>query len=161
MILEGNDQLRMIGDVAKVLTTSIRAIRYYEEEGLITPFRSEGGTRLYSRRHIDRLRAILKLAESGYSLGVIEALATSRQQHQTGDDSQHAVSDQLGGMLGNILAQVKQLQALAKQINAAQTTVKKCAGCKNKPTSEGCPQCPVRKHLAHIELLNLVWDQDG
>jgi len=161
VILEESEQLHKIGDVAETLATSIRAIRYYEEEGLVAPLRSEGGTRLYSQRHIDRLRAILRLTESGYSLGIIKALATTRQKYQTGDDSQQAIGNQLGGMLGSIHAQVKQLQALAKQIGAAQTTVKKCSGCKNEPTTKGCPQCPVREHLADIELLNLVWDQDG
>ncbi len=161
MILEESEQLHKIGDVAETLATSIRAIRYYEEEGLVAPLRSEGGTRLYSKRHIDRLRAILRLTESGYSLGIIKALATTRQKYQTGDDSQQAIGNQFEGMLEGIHAQVKQLQALAKQIGAAQTTVKSCAGCKNKPTTKGCPQCPVREHLADIELLNLVWDQDG
>lgn len=161
MILEESEQLHKIGDVAETLATSIRAIRYYEEEGLVAPLRSEGGTRLYSQRHIDRLRAILRLTESGYSLGIIKALATTRQKYQTGDESQQAIGSQLGGILGGIHAQVKQLQALAKQIGAAQITVKKCSGCKNEPTTKGCPQCPVREHLADIELLNLVWDQDG
>lgn len=161
MSQEVNEQLHKIGDVAGVLATSIRAIRYYEEEGLLTPLRSEGGTRLYSQRHIDRLRAILRLVESGYSLGVIKTLATTRVQHRTGDASQKAVTNQLGVMLEGIHAQVRQLQALAKQIGAAQATVEKCADCKNMPTSKGCPRCPVREHLADIELLNLVWDQDG
>jgi len=161
VILEESEQLHKIGDVAETLATSIRAIRYYEEEGLVAPLRSEGGTRLYSQRHIDRLRAILRLTESGYSLGIIKALATTRQKYQTGDESQQAIGSQLGGILGGIHAQVKQLQALAKQIGAAQITVKKCSGCKNEPTTKGCPQCPVREHLADIELLNLVWDQDG
>lgn len=156
---EESGQLHKIGDVAEALATSIRAIRYYEEEGLIAPLRSEGGTRLYTRRHIDRLRAILRLAESGYSLGVIKALATARERHRTGDASQKAVGSQLEEMLSGIDAQVQQLQALARQIGAARTTVKKCAGCKNKPTTKGCPACPVRRHLADIELLNLVWDQ--
>ncbi|MDP1613149.1 MAG: MerR family transcriptional regulator [Sulfuritalea sp.] len=161
MTLEDNEQLPKIGDVAETLAVSIRAIRYYEEEGLITPLRSEGGTRLYSQYHIDRLRAILRLVESGYSLGVIKALAMARAQHRTGDNSQKAVSDQLNEMLAGIDAQVRQLQTLAKQIGTAKSTIKKCAGCKNRPTTKGCPQCPVRQHLSEIELLNLVWDQEG
>lgn len=158
--MEENEQLHKIGDVAEALATSIRAIRYYEEQGMITPFRSEGGTRMYSQHHIDRLRAILRLTESGYSLGVIKTLATTQKQHRTGDGSQKAVSRQLDEMIESIHAQVGQLQALAKQLYAAKSTVIKCVGCNNKPTSKGCPQCPVREHLSDIELLNLVWDQD-
>ncbi len=159
VILEESEPLHKIGDVAETLAISIRAIRYYEEEQLITPLRSQGGTRLYSQHDIDRLRAILRLVESGYYLGVIKALAMTREQHRTGDDSQRAISNQLDEMLADIQAQVRKLQTLASQIDTAKSTVKKCAGCKNKPTTKGCPQCPVRQHLSDIELLNLVWDQ--
>ena len=161
MILDESEQLYKIGEVAEALDISVRSIRYYEEEGLITPFRSEGGTRIYSRHHIDRLRSILRLIESGYSLGVIKVLATIREKQRTGDDSQKAVSSQLDGMLEGINKQLAQLQALAKQIGATRTTIRKCAGCRNKPTSKGCPECPARKRRAEIELLNLVWDQEG
>ncbi|MCP3851392.1 MAG: MerR family transcriptional regulator [Gammaproteobacteria bacterium] len=36
-----------IGDVAEKLKTTVRTIRYYDEEGLLVPHRT-GGTRLYS-----------------------------------------------------------------------------------------------------------------
>jgi MerR family transcriptional regulator, Zn(II)-responsive regulator of zntA len=160
-MIKDQQQHFKIGDVADAVSTTIRAIRYYEEEGLIVPLRSEGGTRLYSQRHIDRLRAILRLAENGFPLAIIKTLAETRQQHPTGNDSQQAISHQLDEMLDGIHAQVKQLQGLSKLIGVTKKTVQQCAGCKNKPTSEGCPDCPVKKHLADIELLNLVWDQES
>jgi DNA-binding transcriptional MerR regulator len=160
-MIKEQQQLFKIGDVADAVSTTIRAIRYYEEEGLIIPLRSEGGTRLYSQRHIDRLRAILRLTENGYSLAIIKTLAETRQQHRTGNDSQQAISNQLDEMLEGIHAQIKQLQGLSKLIGATKSTVQQCTGCENKPTSKGCPDCPVKKHLADIELLNLVWDQES
>jgi MerR family transcriptional regulator, Zn(II)-responsive regulator of zntA len=160
-MIKDQQQLFKIGDVADAVRTTIRAIRYYEEEGLIIPLRSEGGTRLYSQRHIDRLRAILRLTENGFPLAIIKTLAETRQQHRTGNDSQQAISHQLDEMLNGIHAQIKQLQGLSKLIGATKKTVQQCAGCKNKPTSEGCPDCPVKTHLADIELLNLVWDQES
>ncbi len=70
------EKLHKIGEeVAEVPGTSIRTIRYYEEEGLLKPIRTPGGMRLYSARHVDRLRAILALAKNGYSLEAIRALA--------------------------------------------------------------------------------------
>jgi len=160
-MFEDQKQLYKIGDVADALGTTIRAIRYYEEEGLVTPLRSEGGTRLYSQPHMGRLRAILRLTENGYPLVVIKMLAETRQQYRTGNDSQQAISEQLGEMIEGIHAQIKQLQDLGKLIGATQATVQQCAGCKNEPTSKGCPECPIKKHLADIELLNLVWDQEN
>lgn len=155
------ESLYKIGNVAKMLVTSIRSIRYYEEEGLLIPMRSEGGTRLYSRRHVDRLRAILRLTKGGYSIGVIKALAQTRERSRTGDESQNAVSSRLNSLLADVDEQMVRLKAIGKQIAAAKGTVEKCSGCKNEPSTKGCPKCPVRKRLADIELLNLVWDQDG
>lgn len=110
---------------------------------------------------MNRLRSILRLIESGFSLGVIKVLATIRERQRTGDDSQRVVSSQLDGMLEGVNSQLTQLRALAKQIGATRTTIRKCVGCNNKPTSKGRPECPARERLAEIELLNLVWDQEG
>lgn len=159
-MIEMSGSLHKIGDVAEVLGTSIRAIRYYEEEGLLDPLRSDGGTRLYSHRHVDRLRAILRLAKGGYSIEVIKTLAQTRQRCLTGDQSQKSVSAQLDQLLAEVDAQVARLTALREQFTAAKLTVRKCSGCTNKPNTKGCPTCPVRQHLTDIELLNLVWDQD-
>jgi DNA-binding transcriptional MerR regulator len=151
--------LQKIGEVAEMLSTSIRTIRYYEEEGMLSPIRSGGGTRLYSSRHVDRLRAILRLTNAGYSIDVIKGLAKTRELYRNGDESQQAVSVQLDILQADIDSRMQLLKQLDEQIAAAKGTVKKCAGCKNEPSSKGCPLCPVRRHLADIELLNLVWDQ--
>lgn len=153
--------LHKVGDVAEMLATSIRAIRFYEEEGLLTPLRSDGGTRLYSSRHIHRLKAILHLAKTGYSIDIIQTIAKTREQSSTGDESQRAVSQQMDALLADISAQVERLNSLHKQIVSAKRVIAKCSGCKNKPTTKGCPRCSVRNHLSDIELLNLVWDEEA
>jgi DNA-binding transcriptional MerR regulator len=152
------ETLVKIGEVADLLATSVRTIRYYEEEGLVVPVRSAGGTRLYTRRHVERLRAVLRLTREGYSIELIKALATARERCRTGDESRKAVGGQLDEILAGIDAQLVRLHALRAQIDAARETVGGCAGCANPPTGQGCPHCPVRKRLEDIELLNLVWD---
>jgi DNA-binding transcriptional MerR regulator len=152
--------LHKIGDVAELLSTSVRTLRYYEEEGLITPIRTEGGTRLYSIGHIDRLHAILKLIRSGYTIDAIKALAKLRESSQTGDKSQKMVSTRLDEILNDIDSQINDLMKLSAEIKAAKQTVQQCAGCNNTPSTQGCPRCPVRNRLRDIELLNLVWDQE-
>lgn len=153
------EPLAKIGDVATLLATSVRTIRYYEEEGLLAPIRSSGGTRLYSRRHIDRLRAILRLTREGYPIEMIKALASAREGCRTGDESQTSVGGHLDGILAEIDAQMERLGTLRAHIAAARHVVAGCAGCTNHPSSDGCPACPVRGQRTAIELLNLVWDQ--
>jgi len=52
-----------IGDVAKLVGTTPRTIRYYEERGLLAPEegRSAGKHRLYTEADVERLRGLLRL----------------------------------------------------------------------------------------------------
>ena len=151
--------LHKIGDVADMLGTTIRTIRYYEEEGLLTPVRTAGGTRLYAPRHIDRLRAILRLAQGGYSLDAIGDLARAREQCTTGDETGAAVAARLDALLVDIDRRMRDLRSLALEIRSARNTVQQCTGCKNPPSTTGCPHCPVIDRLPYIELLSLIWDE--
>jgi len=67
--------LYKIDDVAKECGLTKRSIRYYEEIGLISPpERSEGGFRLYSDLHIERLKKIMNVRDVlGFSLQEVQA----------------------------------------------------------------------------------------
>ncbi len=57
-----------ISQLAGELDISTRSIRFYEEKGMITPRRTQGNQRIYSRRDRARLRLILRGKRFGYSL---------------------------------------------------------------------------------------------
>lgn len=62
-----------IGEVAKRIGISQRSVRYYEEEGLITPSGStSGGLRLYNEADVTRLLFINRLRLLGVSLDDIK-----------------------------------------------------------------------------------------
>ena len=147
-----------IGEVAEMLKTTVRAIRYYEEERLLVPHRTDGGTRLYSEQHIDRLKAILHLAENGFSLEVIGLIGNTRQTCTTGDESSKKISGIIDSALTDVEENIVSLNALKAELNAAKKLIKKCHGCTNAPSSQDCPDCPVNKNLKKIEVLNLVWE---
>ncbi len=54
-----------IGDVAKLVGTTPRTIRYYEEIGLLpqASARPSGGHRLYTDTEVDRLREVMRLKD--------------------------------------------------------------------------------------------------
>jgi DNA-binding transcriptional MerR regulator len=147
-----------IGEVASLLSTSIRSIRYYEEEGLLNPIRTQRGTRLYSKPHIIRLKVILRLVNLRFSIESIRNIIKIRENSKTGDDSSKQVNIYLNEILNNIAVQMKALKKLNTEINNAQKIIKKCHGCINHPSTKGCPNCQVNSKLNDIELLNLIWD---
>ena len=63
------EQLLRVGDIARKTGKTVRAIRLYEEIGLLQPTtRSSGGFRLYDSGAVDRVRWIDLLHGLGFSL---------------------------------------------------------------------------------------------
>lgn len=147
-----------IGEVAELLNITVRTIRYYEEEELIEPHRTNGGTRLYTELHLSRLKAILHLAENGFPLEVIRLIGNARETCSTGNEGSEKISGIIDSSIKDIEERIDNLKSLKLELSAAKNLVKKCGGCMNEPSSKGCPTCPVNKNISNIEILNLVWE---
>ncbi|MEO8096623.1 MAG: helix-turn-helix transcriptional regulator [Acidobacteriota bacterium] len=69
----------MISAVAEQYQLHPQTLRMYEREGLLTPSRSEGNTRLYTPEDLERLEVILKLTrELGVNLAGVEIILNMR-----------------------------------------------------------------------------------
>jgi DNA-binding transcriptional MerR regulator len=152
--------LKKIGDIAKSLGTTTRTLRFYEEEGLLVSRRTAGGTRLYSETDVQRLRAILQLAEIGVTIDTIKKLVVTRIESQTGAESSKKVTALFNELHQVITNKRVALENLATEIELAKATVNQCYQCVNKPDRIHCPACPVNEKLNQIVLLNLIWDQE-
>lgn len=71
----------MISAVAEQYQIHPQTLRLYEREGLLTPSRSVGNTRLYTDSDLERLEIILKLTrELGVNLAGVEIILNMRQK---------------------------------------------------------------------------------
>ena len=71
----------MISAVAERFDIHPQTLRLYEREGLITPKRSDGNTRLYDEETIRRLEIVLALTrEMGVNLAGVEVVLNMREQ---------------------------------------------------------------------------------
>ena len=70
-----NESLFQIGEVAKILGITRKALLVYEEKGLLTPALKdkESGYRYYSADNMTQIRSILSLQALGLSLKEIAA----------------------------------------------------------------------------------------
>jgi MerR family transcriptional regulator, copper efflux regulator len=68
-----------IGEVAERAELSLRTVRYYEEQGLLTPARrSDGGFRLYTDEQVRRLLVIKQMKPLDFSVEQMRELLTAR-----------------------------------------------------------------------------------
>lgn len=74
----GEAELFTIGDLAREFDVTLRALRFYEDKGLLSP-RREGLTRLYSAAERSRLAIILKGKKLGFTLAEIKAMVALRE----------------------------------------------------------------------------------
>src|SRR5437763_6839961 len=79
-----DDKLLQVGDIAKAVGKTVRAIHHYEEVGLLLPHaRSKGRYRLYDLGAVTRVRWIAKLHELGLSLAQIQEIARAWESAPT------------------------------------------------------------------------------
>lgn len=70
-----------ISAVAKMFSVHQQTIRLYEREGLITPKRSDGNTRLFSEEDVDRLEEVIYLTHKlGINLAGVQMVLKLQKQ---------------------------------------------------------------------------------
>ncbi|MDY6991643.1 MAG: MerR family transcriptional regulator [Pseudomonadota bacterium] len=153
-------KLKKIGEVAQMLGTTPRTLRFYEEENLVVSRRTKGGTRLYADEDIARLRIILKLTELDIPINVIKNLALARPKSTTGAQASHTVSEVLESML-KVISQRRQLYELVeRELQYALSIVAYCHHCHSLPTRQNCSLCPINLKHDNSDIFHLIWQQD-
>jgi DNA-binding transcriptional MerR regulator len=125
--MDATEKLLQIGDVAERVGLSLRTVRYYEEQGLLTPeSRTAGGFRLFSERQVDRLALIKQMKPLGFSIQEMRELLDARVALTAGDaDAQSAArellsryADDAAKRCAKLQEQLRQAEGLADQLRA-------------------------------------------
>jgi MerR family transcriptional regulator, heat shock protein HspR len=99
----------MISAVAEQYEIHPQTLRLYEREGLLTPSRSEGNTRLYTDEDLERLEVILKLTrELGVNLAGVEIILNMREKME-------AMQRQMEGFIANLNQELSQRVSNSRQ----------------------------------------------
>ena len=133
-----------IGEVAKRVGVSLRAIRFYEEKGLIKPSEiTTAGLRLFTIKDVARLRLIHRLRLIGLPLDDIKlALGLNRPDPTTKKELLERSLNALEMTKAKIKEQADLLGQLEKDNEVSLESIKKCLGC-----SGDCTNCPAKVHI--------------
>ena len=72
-----------IGELARRTGLAVSAIRYYEAQGLIQPWRNAGGQRRFQRADLRRLSFVMIAQQFGFSLPEIREMMARLPGHRT------------------------------------------------------------------------------
>lgn len=124
------------GDLARATGSTVRTIRFYEEEGLLTPAEvSDGGHRRYTEDDLERLRLISDLRELGLSLCEIKSILDLRAGCHNAAEFAMRFQQVLAGHLEQAQKRLERLKRVNKEINDALTSLQE------RLSSSGVEQC--------------------
>jgi DNA-binding transcriptional MerR regulator len=119
-----------IGELAKQAGVSVRAIRYYEELGLIRPEkRSPGGFRLYGAQNRKRLAVITFLKEIGLSLLEIRQILLAKKPSGADKATVSFLLKAFGEKLELVEAKIDALNAMRSELAKAIGILRSCQHC--------------------------------
>src|SRR5512139_72708 len=153
-----SDERLTTGDMARLSGSTLRTVRFYEEEGLIEPEeRSDGGHRKFSERQLARLRLALDLREAGLSLGDIKDLFDLKSSCK---DAVTA-TDQMSGILERQIEEMQQkitnLRRLREELTAMVAAIAECRECDGVGFPEKCGECDVLDRDDVPRALRILW----
>jgi DNA-binding transcriptional MerR regulator len=121
---DNQEQYFTIADLAREFDVSKRAIRFYEEKNLISPLRTKGNYRLYSKRDRSRLRLILRGKRFGYTLEEIAEIIGFNDVNLDEKEQIRKAIEFGKKKIGDIRERVKELQLLEQEMLALGRTLR-------------------------------------
>ncbi|MBS3755316.1 MAG: MerR family DNA-binding protein [Desulfobacterales bacterium] len=129
----------------------MRTVRYYLEENLIqAEDRSPGGFYLFTPEVAQTVFYIRKLKDAGLALKDIKKIYHARHNGKTGDEAYQEVLKHLEAQKALVEQKIADYQLLESEIKEAIDLVRKCDGCRVKPSRQNCENCPVVKSASKI-----------
>ena len=158
---EAHDLPLKIGDLAKLTHKTHRALRLYEELGLLVPTdRTVGGFRLYGRESVERVMWIGKLQDLGFTLQQIQNMLGTSQASGVPREAMTHIRQLFEEKRQEISSQIERLSQLAYELGAALTYLEGCAGCRHGDelssgtVAETCGCCEHQKPQTAPKLLD-------
>lgn len=153
------------GDMARLSSSTVRTVRFYEETGVLQPaHRSEGGHRLFPTDELDKLLFVLDMRNAGLSLEEIKSVIGLKQSAPCGATASERVIDALATHIDAMTAKIDALSRLRDDFTRAAKILGACRRCNDDPKfPAGCGACPVMgdRHDPLPLAVRVLWSVNG
>ncbi len=142
-----SQRLLKVGTLARETGKTVRAIRFYEELGLLMPVkRTPGGFRQYDNNARIRIHWIDRLQDLGFSLTEIRDFLSALQD----EDSGPRAMEQLRAFYARKLLETRQsiarLDALQGELTESLAYLSTCQSCSPSTSRAACRSCDDEAH---------------
>lgn len=142
-----NQRLLKVGELAKAVKKTVRAIHLYEELGLLAPVsRSSGGFRLYTPDAVLRVTWIQKLQDMGFALADIQGLLREWEGATSAGTGMRRVRELFEQKLRETRETITKLRALETDLQASLAYLESCGACEPSHVHSDCAGCGHQGH---------------
>lgn len=142
-----DSELLRVGELAKAVGKTVRAIHLYEELGLLRPaMRTDGGFRLYQPEAKNRIAWIVKLQAIGFKLSQIQGFIKDFEHAPSGREATSRVREVFTHKLREIREQITQLEVIENDLNEALAYLDACQECSPVFLPSECSNCDHQGH---------------
>jgi MerR family transcriptional regulator, copper efflux regulator len=139
---EGDDEVFLVGDLAKAAGKTVRAIHLYEDMGLLKPERSKGRYRIFGSDALVRVRWITKLQNLGFSLAEIQQLTRAHDGSESAMLAAARLREVYVGKLSETRDKLKELKRLESELIESLHYLGNCdTSCQPQLPVNACPTC--------------------
>lgn len=148
------------GEMARLSSSTLRTVRFYEEAGILRPARrTDGGHRLFERTELDRLMLVTDLRMAGLSLDEIKAILDVKKAAASGAVAAESAMRVLGARIEELKEKLVVLNRLRNDLEETTRIVAGCMACQNELSFPGsCAKCDVMTaHSALPRSVRVLW----
>src|SRR5687767_4944421 len=128
--MRNKEKLMRVGELAKEVGKTVRALHLYEEMGLLKPVsRSTGGYRLYTEDAIARVNWISRLGDLGFSLPDVQGFLRDWEDAANGPAGMARVRAVFETKLAETRQALMRMQELERDLQASLSYLDLCGRC--------------------------------
>jgi DNA-binding transcriptional MerR regulator len=140
-----DEKLLTTGEMARLSNSTLRTVRFYEEEGILRPAkRTEGGHRLFRRTELDRLLFVSDLRTAGLSLDEIKEILELKGSSASGKQAATNAMRIFTARIQELQEKVAVLARLRDELVKTNDIVSACLSCNDHEIfPNACGNCSV------------------
>jgi DNA-binding transcriptional MerR regulator len=147
--------------MARMSNSTLRTVRFYEEEGILRPARrTDGGHRLFDKSELDRLMLVTDMRAAGLSLDEIKAILELKTAAGSGSQAAAQAVKVISARIEDLREKVAALIRLRDDLTQTVQIVSGCLVCDDEGHSKGgsCDKCSViTAHPSLPRSVRVLW----
>lgn len=156
-VVDEDEPVLTTGDMARLCDSTLRTVRFYEQEGLIRPRERAGGRRMFTYGELRKLQLALDLREAGLSIQDIKELFELKSRFGNPREASAEITEIVSRQITAMQEKIAKLRKLREELAAMVTVIAECSECEGERFPTECGDCDVVAQPGIPRAVRVLW----